>query len=259
MTGTRLSRIARRILGQPEPLPRLSTDEYIATPKAIDALLLETFSPGDQLVIFDIGACEAEDSIRYSRLFPRSTIYAVEPLASNLARARSHLERHSVTNVRLVDCALSDADGDATFYVSSGRPPGAPRESEWDYGNKSSSLLEPTQHLEVTPWLRFDETVTVPTRTLDRLCRESDVAAIDFIHLDVQGAELKVLSGGEAILGTVRAIWLEVEATELYRDQPLKDTVEEFLTSHGFEKHLDTVGAVSGDQFWVRRPKSPSR
>ena len=48
-------------------------------------------------------------------------------------------------------------------------------------------------------------------------------------------------------------IWLEVEAIELYKGQPLKKDIEHFLTGNGFIKIEDTVYSESGDQFWVRR------
>jgi hypothetical protein len=44
---------------------------------------------------------------------------------------------------------------------------------------------------------------------------------------------------------------MEVEAKPLYKDQPLKEDVEEFMTSRGFAKRLDTVGSISGDQLYV--------
>ena len=79
--------------------------------------------------------------------------------------------------------------------------------------------------------------------------------------MDVQGAELRVLNGAGTLLDSVRVIWMEVEAKPLYKDQPLKADVERFMASRGFEKRLDTVGSVSGDQLYVNTryypPSSP--
>ncbi len=52
----------------------------------------------------------------------------------------------------------------------------------------------------------------------------------------------------------MRAIWTEVEAIPLFRDQPMKADVESFMTGVGFAIMKDTVGSVSGDQLYVRRP-----
>lgn len=138
------------------------------------------------------------------------------------------------------------------LHVSSGRPPWADGTEDWDFGNKSSSLLEPGLHLSVHPWVEFTEVIEVSTRRLDRLCHDLGVTRIDFLHLDVQGAELMVLAGAGLLLADVTAIWLEVEAVPLYRGQPLAPDVEAFMRRHGFWKKRDTVDDVSGDQLWLR-------
>jgi FkbM family methyltransferase len=202
-------------------------------------------------VIFDIGSCEGEDSIRYARLFPAARVWAVEPLPANVDLIRANLARHRVDRVEVITLALDDSAGRATFHVSSGHPPNKPADVDWDYGNKSSSLLPPAGHLETHPWIHFDDSVQVETDRLDALAQRCGLSAIDYIHMDVQGAELRVLEGAGALLDSVRVIWMEVEAKSLYKDQPLKADVERFMESRGFEKRLDTVGAVSGDQLYV--------
>lgn len=231
----------------------ISRDVYIDQASPIEADLLGVFHPGSALVIFDIGSCEGEDSIRYARLFPNATIYAVEPLEANLRRIHANLERYRCPGIRVVPCAFSDAGGSASFYVSSGRPPQVGPEVDWDFGNKSSSLLAPDQHLVVHPWVRFDEVVEVPTQTLTDFCAGEKVTDIDLIHLDVQGAELKVLSGGLTVLERTKLIWLEVERVQLYAGQPFAHDVERFMTTHGFRLARQQVGPVAGDQLWVNR------
>ncbi|MEO5991050.1 MAG: FkbM family methyltransferase, partial [Ferruginibacter sp.] len=91
------------------------------------------------IIIFDIGACEGESSIQYARLFPNSKIYAFEPLPENIGLIKNNFLRYGVQNASYFRKALSAENGTAEFYVSSGRPENA-IESDWDYGNKSSSL-----------------------------------------------------------------------------------------------------------------------
>jgi FkbM family methyltransferase len=181
----------------------------------------------------------------------------VEPIPANVEKVRATIERYRAANVRVLPFALSDVRGTSTMFVSAGRPPGVPASDAWDYGNKSSSLLAPEKHLEVHPWVRFDEVIHVETWTLADVCADRGVVGIDVIHMDVQGAELKVLDGAGPLLEHVTAIWLEVEAVPLYAGQPLKGDVEGYLSAHGFERWKDTVDAVSGDQLWVREQSDP--
>jgi FkbM family methyltransferase len=228
-----------------------SVDGYINAPLPIEHDLRTLFSRNATITIFDIGACEGEDSVRYARLFPRSTVFAVEPIPANVERTYETLKRHSASNVRVLPFALSDFRGSARMFVSDGHPPDRAKSEGWDYGNKSSSLLEPGRHLEVHPWVRFDQVIEVETRTLADVCAEYGLRRVDFVHLDVQGAELRVLDGLGALIHEVTAIWLEVEAVPLYLGQPLKGDVERYLRARGFDLTKDTVDDISGDQLWT--------
>lgn len=233
---------------------------FIASPLPIERELREMFGTDEALTIFDIGSCEGEDAIRYARLFPMARVYACEPLPENVEILRRNLRQFAPeASITVLPIALADRDGWAPFHVSSGHPDDRPRTAEWDYGNKSSSLLPPELHRDIFPWVRFDQVVEVPTERLDHVTERVRIDGIDFIHLDVQGAELAVLRGAGALLDRVRAVWMEVEAIPLYRGQPLKPEVEAFMTGHGFEMRKDTVGSVSGDQLYVARGRTASR
>ena len=54
------------------------------------------FAANAPLVIFDVGACEGEDSVRYARLFANARIVAVEPVPENLRRMSALLEREGL-------------------------------------------------------------------------------------------------------------------------------------------------------------------
>jgi hypothetical protein len=77
--------------------------------------------------------------------------------------------------------------------------------------------------------------------------------AIDFIHIDTQGAELTVLQGGKKTLEHVRAVWCEVSKIELYKNQPLKEEVIKWMNNEGFDVRKDTCVNKSGDVLFVRR------
>jgi FkbM family methyltransferase len=216
-----------------------------------EELLQQLFDKDASITIFDIGACEGENSVRYGRQFPNATIYCFEPIPDNLRLTRKHIDEFQVTNVRPFDICLSDRDGKAEFHVSSGHP--EDKAVDWDFGNKSSSLLEPGTKLRAHSWLKFENTLEVRTMRLDAFMEAHRVSLVDFVHMDVQGAELLVLRGAGSGLSQILNIWLEVEAVPLYQGQPLKSDVEQFFASQGYVKLIDTVGKVDGDQFWSRK------
>jgi FkbM family methyltransferase len=215
-------------------------------------LLQFLFSSLSPSVILDIGACEGEDSIRYKRLFPHARVIAFEPNPNNLTKIHKTLLDFGVSDVEVYPYALSSANGTADLHISSGCPEGASGMGQWDYGNKSSSLLRPSALMtQFHRWLKFNSTVKVPTRQLDSLMFELGVAAIDFIHMDVQGAELMILEGSTQILPLVSCLWLEVGTVAIYEDQPSAKTTQEYLESFGFIRILEVLTEGSGDHFYI--------
>jgi FkbM family methyltransferase len=231
--------------------------QAIEQPSQIEKELRLLFPRPEGLVIFDIGACEAEDSIKYSRLFPDSVIFSFEPLPQNVAGAKKNLNDYNVHNVRFVNKALSDKKGTAELFVSSGQPDDMP-ESDWDYGNKSSSLLSPDNVGIVAGFIKFNKKISVETTTLDVFCSENRIRKIDFIHMDVQGAELIVLTGASGSLNFIKAIWLEVSTVQLYKGQPLADDIEKFMHSNDFIMVKDCLYGICGDRLYISKQFFPN-
>lgn len=226
----------------------LTRAEYLAEPLPIEKELSQLFEADEPLTIFEIGACEGLDTVRYARRFPNATVYAFEPVPSNVEELRKLLEEHSIRNVYVVEAAVSDTNEPATLHLSS-TAKGHEKDGDWDYGNKSSSLLAPDQHLKRYEFVAFNDTITVPSTTLTRFCTEQSIRHVDFVHMDVQGAELRVLAGAQ--MEAIGAIWLEVSKIQLYAGQPLVKDVKAFMKKHGFSLYLSKMGKVQGDQLYV--------
>jgi len=80
---------------------------------------------------------------------------------------------------------------------------------------------------------RFNITkvVDVPCTTIDSL----NLNTVDFIKIDIQGAELNALLGSTKTIKEILGMEIEVEFTEIYESQPLFGDVVRFATSNGFE------------------------
>jgi FkbM family methyltransferase len=105
---------------------------------------------------------------------------------------------------------------------------------------QTGSLYEPN-----TPLLqlyRGVHEVTTPMGTQEvrtvRLDDVPDIGDIDFMKIDVQGAELAALNGGVRLLQSVVLIQIEVAFGEYYRGQPLFADIDSFLRGQGFWFHL---------------------
>ncbi|MCT0209042.1 FkbM family methyltransferase [Synechococcus sp. CS-1332] len=202
--------------------------------------------------ILDIGCCEGEDSLRYLREFPLAVVHAFEPYPKNISRIKKLIGSDYHPRFKLIEAAVSDANGMATLSISSGQPPEASESTGWDYGNKSSSLLPPAALMfRHHPWLKFSRNLQVQTITLDYFALAYRIDNIDFMHIDIQGAELRAFSSAKSLLRRTGVIWVEVSDHQIYKDQPNSEAISEFLSSLGFVLILKSVSEGFGDHLYV--------
>ena len=105
----------------------------------------------------------------------------------------------------------------------------------------SEDLLSLYQNYEV---VYLKSKTTVDTITLDNFVAANNIGPIDFIKIDVQGAELDIFRGGKKTLEDVLEIVCEVEFVPLYDNQPLFGDVCKFLSDYDlmFSKFLGMCG-----------------
>ncbi|HEV2900226.1 MAG TPA: FkbM family methyltransferase [Pseudaminobacter sp.] len=162
-------------------------------------------------VILDIGCNDGTDSRRFLRLCPKAQLYCFEPDPRAAARFKKNMKLH-LDKVRLFEIAISNRNGRIDFHPSNAD--GSAK--EWD---QSGSIRQPKNHLVEHDWVRFDRPISVETRTLDDWCSEANLSRIDFIWMDVQGAESDVIAGGRHTLSNTRFIYTEYSDHELYEGQ----------------------------------------
>ena len=165
-------------------------------------------------VILEIGASTGEDSLDFLREFSDIQLHCFEPDPRSV---KIHQNTVKDARCQLHEIAISDVDGEAEFYQSTGFNEETGDSSEW---LQSSSLKTPKYHLEVFPWCKFKEnTVKVPTRSLDSWFAEHEIDQIDLIWADVQGAEENLIKGALKTLSHTKYFYTEYDDYEFYEGQ----------------------------------------
>jgi len=119
-------------------------------------------------IVFDIGAYVGDTALWFSKAVgPQGKVYAFEPEPSNFEKLKANLERNKVTNVIPLQLALSEKEGE--MQIASGRGSSAITETAGD--------------------------TSVKVTTIDRFVEANKLPRVDFIKMDVEGYELKVLAG----------------------------------------------------------------
>lgn len=113
----------------------------------------------------------------------------------------------------------------------------------------TSGLYEPNLPL-VRPFNHLAEFMQPVSRTKVKTTRLDDIAeiiGIDFLKVDVQGAEVEVFNGAARHLGNTLVIQVEANFVPLYVDCPLFGDIDAALRRHGFLFH--TFAEIAGRAF----------
>jgi 2-O-methyltransferase len=163
-------------------------------------------------VVLEIGANVGRDSKRFMEIFPNITLFCFEPDPRCIRKFKKRIDDYS--RCCLTEMAIADVEGELDFHLSSGSRPG-----HKSTHINSSSLLSPKEHINKFPWCKFEETIKVPSITLDGWYSRSGLRKIDFIWADVQGAEEKMISGGLNTLSNTGYLYTEFSNDKLYEEQ----------------------------------------
>jgi FkbM family methyltransferase len=190
-------------------------------------------------VVLHVGSHHGQEANAYSTAGwgTESTIWvdadddALEVLSRRLPEPK---DRHHLVKALAWDVS----DLELTFYKMS--------------DSQSSSALPPRDHIDVYPTIGIEEAVVMTSVRLDEALAHLDFD-IDFVNLDVQGAELKALIGLGTRLDSVSAVYSEINRRPLYDGAPMAPELDAWLISRGFVR-VDTrwVPQGWGDALWMR-------
>lgn len=152
-------------------------------------LLDKILQPG--MVMVDVGANIGEITMAAAhRVGPGGRVFAFEPMSSLYARLREHIEANRLGQVTVVKCGLSDQVGSAQLFSA------------------SETFHDGTEHQGLgtlySSTARATPTETIEIDTLDKFIGGRDLAQVDLIKIDVEGAELPVLKGAGNVLARFR-------------------------------------------------------
>lgn len=188
-----MTRLRSRFRTMPIPIRLPSGAWYLVGDSEVDQRILnggfedaetlffqEYLQPG--MTVLDIGAHHGFYSLTASRaVYPGGQIQSFEPSPRERAQLQRNLRLNRRTNVTIHSKALGTNLGKATLFLVQGEHDGC------------NSLRQPDG---------FPGTITVEVDVvpLDHFLKEKGVQKVDFIKMDVEGAELSVLQGAPSLL-----------------------------------------------------------
>ncbi|MBI5431132.1 MAG: FkbM family methyltransferase [Nitrosomonadales bacterium] len=189
-------------------------------------LLDKLLKPG--MTVVDVGANIGEISMAAAqRTGASGAVFAFEPMSSLYARLQQHLDANRLHQVTAVKCGLSDQAGSAQLYSA------------------SQTFHDGTEHKGLGT-LYSSDTRATPTEiididTLDSFAGSRNLARIDLIKVDVEGAELPVLKGSKNVIMQFRPyLIIEIQHDTSEQAGYRAADILEFLGQFGYRFH--TIG-----------------
>jgi len=172
-------------------------------------------------IILEAGAHKGMDTAAMAKRWPDAAIHAFEPVPALFDLLTKNTQQYP--NVRRYQMALSDENGASTLYVSEGT------------SDASSSLLPPKDHLTIHPTVAFNRKIEVETMTLDAWAESNQIPRIDFMWLDMQGMEYRVLKQSRTIFPKVQLLYTEINLKENYKGTSLYPEYRQWLIESGMK------------------------
>jgi FkbM family methyltransferase len=215
------------------------------------ASIISAESPGLKFTIMEIGALQLEENpvpfYSLLDLFPGSQIIGFE-VDQDLC---DEMNSTAVPGVRYYPNALGEREERRDFYITN-HP-------------MCSSLYEPNEPL-ISLYNNFEvaylkRKIKVDTVSMDSFAQVNGISEVDFIKIDIQGAELDVFRGGAQVLKSVLALICEVEFIPHYLQQPLFGDVCTFLDEQKlmFHKFIEVGGRALKPIVIDNNPNLPSQ
>ena len=182
------------------------------------------------VVVYDIGANVGEFARFFARFPWVSTIYCFEPVKSVFQDLVKRTEE--IPGVRSFPIALGDRNGLRQMNVN-------------DFDPSSSLLPMDSIHVEEFPESGNMHEEEVQMMTLREAVNALGLAPPDFIKMDVQGFEDRVIRGGEEIVKQARYCMLELSLVGLYKESMLITDMNSLMRGLGF-RLVELLGKVIG-------------
>lgn len=174
----------------------------------------------ENIIIFDIGAADMEISKTIRHMIPTAKLYAFE--AFDFWHERNE-KTSAQLDINYFKVAVSDIDGTRIFHpclTEHGR--------DYPY---SGSIFRPMDFHTKFHEQIYGDPVTIDSIRLETFCKEHNVTP-DFIHIDVEGAELKVFQNiGEY---KPKCIWAEVGEFSCYESNTSFEEFNQLMIDMGY-------------------------
>jgi FkbM family methyltransferase len=186
--------------------------------------IIERFTPKEGDVVIDIGAAFGFYTIiGAKRVGTKGKVVAIEANPSNFEMLNRNIKLNQLTNVISLNNAVYSKETKIKLYL-----PGE------ELGHTTyNTVMSDRARTE-------DKFVEVSANTLDYLLQLNEITDVNWVKIDVEGAEFEVLKGASNVLSKSKDIALLIEVHGLDNHRPILEFVSSYNFKIEFEKSNKT-------------------
>ena len=192
--------------------------------------------------VLHLGASTGQERFEYDK-YCKGNVLWVEAIPSIYDQLITNIEPFG--KQMCFNACLSNVDGNEIIFNVSNNE------------SQSSSILELGVHALIHPEVHYVEQIAMQTKRIDTLFKDVDVSSINFLNVDLQGAEHLAIEGMGDLIKNIDYALLEVNMKETYKGCMLIDDLDYFMLQRGFER-VETgewVAETWTDALYIRKYK----
>ncbi len=205
----------------------LSEDDYLHMTTREDDII-EKFQPKSGGIVVDVGAHYGRYTlIAAKRIGPKGKVIAIEADPKNFDMLNKNIKLNELSKENVIALNYAASSNKSTVKLSI--PDKKPGQTIY------SSIIS-----NRAPTKKFIE---VNANTLDNLLQENKIPVeqVNWIKIDVEGAELEVLKGANDIFSKSKDISLLIEIHNIENGKTLYEPIMDLLNNYNFKKEFEKV------------------
>src|SRR5215218_977811 len=188
--------------------------------------IIENFQPKDGGIVVDVGAHHGRYTlIAAKRIGPKGKVIAIEADPKNFDMLNKNIKLNELSENVTLNYAASSNKSKVKLSIPE------KKSGHTIYSSIISSRAYTVKFIEVN------------ANTLDNLLHENGISIeeVNWIKLDVEGAELEVLKGATSVLSKSKDIALLIEIHNIEDGKNLYQPIMDLLNNYNFKKEFEKI------------------
>jgi FkbM family methyltransferase len=166
-------------------------------------------------IVFDVGAFVGTHTLIMTGLVGDSgEVYTFEPQKRCSDMINKNIEDNQIDNCNIFTVSVGAGEGETKLRTA-------------DIPNATSNTVD------TDPWDKLEKYEIVEKIRIDKVINRNNIEKVDFMKIDVQGAEAEVIEGIGERIKDVRSIYMEIHSKYISDVESSVDKIMKLLDSNG--------------------------